>query len=135
MGKMPNNTWIGRKWELFINWIFEGSILETNRNRLHPWDITWNEGRYNVKSSRLFVKKHGKYFDFKLHDHHSACDYFVLVGYINKRDINPVKIWVIPSVLLLDKTRLCIGRNHRGQWSDFELVDFKRRERKSKRVA
>jgi hypothetical protein len=119
--KQVNTTRIGRKWELWaLEYLFPGAVLMTNKSRNAPFDILDGEARINVKSSHIYTKKHGKYFDFILEDTHTDCDYFCCIGYRYKNDKDPVKVWLIPSSLLLDRRRVNIGPNHSGQWKDFE---------------
>ncbi len=92
----------------------------TNKSRNFSYDILDGEARINVKSSKLFTKKHGKYFDFLLKQTHSGCDYFLLVGYLKWRDRNPLKLWLIPSWIVTEYRRLTIGPNHQGVWKEFE---------------
>jgi hypothetical protein len=92
----------------------------TNINRNGPYDVNFDGARIDVKASRLYSKKHGRYFDFKLKECHPNCDYFCCIGYRYERDKDPLKVWLIPSALVLDHRRLTIGPNHAGQWKEFE---------------
>ncbi len=116
-----NTTWIGRKWELWSHrTLFPDAILVTSADRNAPYDIDADGARINVKASKLYRKKHGQYFDFLLKSTGENCDYFLCVGYRRKTDRDPLRVWLIPSCLVLDKYRLTIGRNHAGQWAEFE---------------
>ena len=116
-----NTTRIGRKWELWAHkYLFPTAKLMTNINRNAPYDLNLNGARVNVKASKLYSKKHGKYFDFMLKHTHDGCDYFLCIGYRYRRDKEPVKVWLIPTCCVVDKYRLTIGPNHTGQWAEFE---------------
>jgi hypothetical protein len=115
-----NTTRIGRKWELYAHKnIFPSAKLMTNADRNAPFDILDGTARINVKASRLFEKKHGRYFEFLL-KRNTNCDYFLLVGYLHRRDREPVKVWLVPACLVAERWRLTIGPNHTGQWKEFE---------------
>jgi hypothetical protein len=121
MSNTINTTRIGRKWELWAHkYLFPTAKLMTNINRNAPYDLDLDGARINVKASKLFTKKHGKYFQFLLKHTHDGCDYFLCVGYRYRYDKEPVKVWLIPSCTVTDKYRLTIGPNHTGQWAEFE---------------
>jgi len=117
-----NTTRIGHKWELWAHkYLFPGSVLMTNINRnTRNFDIKDGDARIDVKASKLFTKKHGKYFEFLL-KHNTGCDYFLLIGYRYRQDREPLKVWLIPACLINDRHRLTIGPNHSGQWKEFEM--------------
>ncbi len=117
-----NTTRIGHKWEVWAHKnLFPESILMTNINRnTKAFDLKDGEVKIDVKSSKLFSKKHGRYFDFLL-KYNAGCDYFLLIGYRYQRDKEPVKVWLIPASLINNRHRLTIGPNHKGQWLEFEM--------------
>lgn len=100
----------------------------TNENRNAPYDINADGARINVKASKLYQKRHGKYFVFLLKSTHETCDFFLCVGYRRKTDRDPLRVWLIPSCLVRDKYRLTLGQNHAGQWAKFEQEFMIRKE-------
>lgn len=128
-----NTTWIGRKWEIWAHkYLFPEAILVTRKDPNAPYDIDADGARINVKASKLYQKRHGKYFEFLLKYTHEGCDYFCCVGYRRKTDRDPLRVWLIPSSLVKDKYRLTLGQNHQGQWKDFEREFVSRKEAKIK---
>jgi hypothetical protein len=114
-----NTTRIGHKWELYSHkYIFPNATLMTVINRNAPFDLKDGESRIQVRSSKLFTKKHGKYFEFLI-KYNKLCDYFLLIGYRYKRDKEPLKVYLIPACLINERYRLTVGQNHRGQWKEF----------------
>jgi hypothetical protein len=120
--KQVNTTRIGRKWEIYAHQhLFPESVLVTNSNRNAPYDLLNGTVRINVKASRLYTKKHGRYFDFLLRRCREECDYFLFVGYARRRDKEPLKVWMVPANALRGRERLTLGPNHAGEWKDFEV--------------
>jgi hypothetical protein len=127
MGK-ANNTRIGHKWELWAHkYLFSNSVLVTNQNRNASYDLDVDGTRINSKASKLYSKKHGKYFEFMI-KRNTGCDYFLLIGYRYRNDKEPLKVWFIPAHLINNRRKLTIGPNHGGQWKQFERDFISRNE-------
>jgi hypothetical protein len=117
--KQVNTTRIGHKWELWGHkYLFPNAKLMPYNNE--SFDLLDGDSRIDVKASKLFTKKKGRYFDFLI-KHNTGCDYFLLIGYRYRQDKSPQKIWLIPASLINDRRRVIIGQNHNGQWKDFEI--------------
>jgi hypothetical protein len=106
--------------------MFPAAKLMTNVNQNAPYDLNLDGARINVKAAKLYQKKRGKYFEF-MTKKNTGCDYLLLVGYQRWRDKDPLRVWLIPAKLLLDKRKLTLGPNHQGQWSEFEREFVTRR--------
>lgn len=110
-------TRAGRKWEHYAQKLLLGATL-TDHNC--PYDLLWHDKRIEVKSSRLHIRKKGKYWNFMI-KRNTECDYFLLIGCQYHRDAQPMKIYFIPTELIDTRYTLTIGPNHKGQWAKYEI--------------
>lgn len=75
--------------------------------------------KIDCKSSTLQYPKNGNpFWGFHIR-HNTDADYFLLVGYDNREDLNPLRCWIIPGNLVNNKDTLSIRINDIG-WNDFE---------------
>ena len=91
-------TFYGRKAEDDALIILPGAKLLT-RNYYHsPYDIEWDGKRINVKAAMLRYLRQANcyYWNFSTRQSPKACDYYLLLGYIDYNN-NPVKKWLVPS--------------------------------------
>jgi hypothetical protein len=101
-------------------YLFPDAIVVTEDHPGAQYDLLDGAIRINVKASRLYQRQKGRYYHFLLQECHNDCDYFLLMGYRDWQDRIPDKIWLIPSVLLKERYQLTLGRNHGGNWKEFE---------------
>lgn len=115
------NTRIGRKGELYAEWLFNREetrfILDTHEERNKRYDGTLDGYTINVKMAQLHDNRRGKYFVFTLHDHADHCDFFILFGYRSKHDTDPLIGWMIPSSLLKGRKAVSIGLANKGRFN------------------
>ena len=79
-----------------------------------------------------FICNHGKKIDGKsscLHKngcwsfaikHNTTADYFLLVAYDNRKDLNPLHIWLIPGHVLNHLTCTTISPSTIDKWAEYE---------------
>jgi hypothetical protein len=50
------------------------------------------------------------------------CDHFLLLGFDNREDLNPIKVWLIPNRILCNKMQLSITNNVKSleKWTQYE---------------
>ena len=77
--------------------------------------------KIDCKSATLQYPKTGNgspFWGFHIR-HNVDADYFLLVGYDNREDLNPLRCWIIPGDLLNDRETLSIRAND-VKWNKFE---------------
>lgn len=77
--------------------------------------------KIDCKSATLLHPKNENGEDFwNFHIRHNVmADYFLLVGYDNREDLNPLRCWIIPGYLLNGKETLAIRIND-TKWNECE---------------
>jgi hypothetical protein len=131
-----SNAWIGRKGELYAHrYVLIGSTLETNKNRNSSFDLLWEGYRINVKVAKLVYHHRCYSYIFKLHNHHDNCDFFLLMGYKNRRDKDFLQVWLIPATMITHSDTgeilkdLTIGAANKGRFKNYIMDYQKRKER------
>jgi len=91
------------------------------------YDFICNKGyKIDVKSASLTKSYTSKnpLWKFKIKKNILA-DYFLLIGFDNREDLNPLKIWLIPGIILNNKQILGITNilSSLQKWEQYELKD------------
>jgi len=85
------------------------------------YDIVCNKGKLiDVKSSTTHLR-HSKYpfWAFRI-DYNKIADFFILVVFDNRTDLNPLHIWMIPGKEINDKSGKSIRPSTIHKWSQWE---------------
>jgi hypothetical protein len=125
-----SNLWLGRKYELYGNWLLAGSEWVSKYKHKYPYDLLYEGMRVNVKAAKLEIKKRGKYFNFKLHSTAENCDFFLLFGYVKRTDKLPIRAWLIPAAMTEGKAYFWLSRSPK-RWKAYE-IEIKERPRRKK---
>jgi len=86
------------------------------------YDFICNKGfKIDVKSSCLRTNN-SYYFNIK---YNKIADYFLLIGFDNRKDLNPQHIWLIKNNLVNEIKALIITNNINGlsKYSNYELTE------------
>lgn len=94
-------------------------MLDTNPG----FDFTCDKGyKIDVKASCFYTKKNNPCWMFHINKN-KIPDYFILIGFDNRKDLNPMKLWLVPKDILKDKVGLSITNTERSlkKWKQYEL--------------
>jgi len=97
--------------------------VERMSNENIGYDFVCNKGfKIDVKASCLNLHKNNYEFSIKCN---KIADYFLLIGFDNRVDLNPQHIWLIKGNLIDEVKRLAITNNEQYllQMADYELTD------------
>ena len=82
------------------------------------YDFVCNKGKkVDSKSSCIMKNKNGWAFAI---NHNTITDYFLLVAYDNRKDLNPLHIWLIPGEKVNHLVGLTISQSTLHKWSEYE---------------
>lgn len=119
---------INKKCSLFLGCYVAERVLshiykDVERMPIHNpgYDFICNKGyKIDVKSS-IICKNHYKF----LLRQNKIADYFLLIGFDNRKDLNPQHIWLIKGEFVNEVKALTITNSIYGmcQLSDYELTD------------
>lgn len=90
----------------------------------HGYDFICNRGfKVDVKSSTLLKRRYEelgwKQWQFDINNN-TIADYFLCLAFDNREDLNPVHLWLIPSVRLCSLQTASIGEKNLKKWSQYE---------------
>lgn len=88
----------------------------------HGFDIICNRGMFiDVKSSCIYhSEKCADRWQFLIKKNHAA-DYFLLLAFDNREDLNPMHMWLVPGKAINDKTGICITTTRLAKWDRYKL--------------
>jgi len=86
----------------------------------HPgYDFICNRGKkIDVKSSCL--RKKVEVWSFHI-ERNTTADYFLCMAFDNRKDLNPMHIWLIPGSKLSHLVAAAIRPNTTSRWNEYEL--------------
>ena len=85
------------------------------------FDFKCNHGyMIDVKSSTKMKNYNG--WSFKI-NHNLIADYFLCLAFDDRKNLNPLHIWLIPSKEINHLTGLGISESRLDKWSKYELTD------------
>lgn len=95
-----------------------------------PWtnpkfDFICNRGyKIDVKSSSLSFNRANPYWHFNIYKNVIA-DYFLCIGFDNRNNLNPLKLWLIPSSKVNKKVTITMTNTKKGlkKWKEFEILE------------
>lgn len=90
-------------------------------NNHSGYDFICNKGmKIDVKSSSTLLN-HGKnpYWHFNI-DHNTAADFFILVAFDNRIDLNPLHLWMIPGKELNNQGSASIALSRIHKWDKWK---------------
>jgi len=83
------------------------------------YDFLCSKGyKIDVKSATKSKSRNG--WMFKISKNRIA-DYFLLLAFDNRENLNPQHLWLIPAVILNDKKNTTIAPSTLEKWSKYEL--------------
>jgi len=83
------------------------------------YDIVCNHGK-KIDGKSCCIRKNGNSWTFII-NHNTIADYFVLVAYGNRKDMNPLHIWLIPGHVLNHAGSVSISPSTIDKWDEYEL--------------
>lgn len=91
------------------------------RNGNKGFDFKCNKGKkIDVKSSTLKYRKNSlKYWIFTINKNTTA-DYFLCLAFDNRKDLNPMHIWLIPGEVLNHLSSATISKSTIPKWKKYE---------------
>ncbi len=85
----------------------------------HGYDFICNKGKkIDVKSS--IIRKNRKNWTFNI-NYNKIPNFFLCLGFDNRKDLNPIHIWLIPGDKLNYLSHTCISLSKLERWSKYEL--------------
>ena len=95
--------------------------VETMPYGYSGYDFICNKGKKIVVKAGC-IKKDGRHtgWEFTINKNMKA-DYFLLMGFNNREDLNPIKMWMIPGNILNHLTHTSIGNRTMSKWEEYEM--------------
>ena len=85
------------------------------------FDIICNQGyKIDIKSSTRSKNRNGWIFNI---NHNKIADYFLYLAFDDRKNLNPLHIWLIPSKEINYLIGLRISESKLDKWSKYELTD------------
>ena len=87
------------------------------------FDIICNKGmKIDVKSaSTTFTGKNKKYPQWQFNiDHNTIADFFILVTFDNRIDLNPLHLWMIPGKKLNHQVKASVALSRIHKWDEWK---------------
>lgn len=82
------------------------------------FDLICNRGKkIDVKTACLLGKRNQWQFTI---NKNTIADYFILVAFDNRTDLNPLHMWMIPGEEINDKTGISVSKNTIHKWKQWE---------------
>ena len=81
------------------------------------YDLVCNKGK-KIDGKASCLRKNGRW-EFTIR-HNTIADYFMLVAYDNREDLNPLHIWLIPGHVLNHLMGTSISPNTLDKWAEYE---------------
>lgn len=81
------------------------------------YDFVCNKG-YKVDAKSSCMRKNGGWVF--IINHNTTADYFMLVAYDNRDDLNPIHVWLIPGHVLNHLTGTSIRPSTLDKWAEYE---------------
>lgn len=95
--------------------------VEVMPNGNSGYDIVCNRGKkIDVKTSSTHFRENGKpYWSFTIGNNKIA-DFFILVAFDNRTDLNPLHMWMIPGYVLNENTGTSIASSTIHKWDEWK---------------
>ena len=95
--------------------------VERMPNNNPGYDFICNKGyKIDVKSSTKIKNKNK--WTFKI-NHNRIADYFICMAFDDRKNLNPLHIWLIPSKEINHLETLTISESKVDKWNKYELFD------------
>lgn len=88
----------------------------------HGYDFICGKGYLvDAKASCMIIRdRHSPCWKFTIRKNKIA-DYFILLAFDNRNDINPLHIWMIPGDVINDSTGVSIATTTLDKWDEYRL--------------
>ena len=106
--------------ESILSEIFDDVTVMPNCNK--GFDFICNRGmNIDVKASALRIenKQCGRW-SFRI-GKNTIADFFLCVAFDNRIELNPLYLWLLPSILVCDKMSVSISTSTINKWDDYSL--------------
>lgn len=85
------------------------------------FDFICNKGKkIDVKSSCMRIVNNWLCLSFTINKNKIA-DYFLFLGFDDRKHLNPIKLWLIPSIKINRLSSVSIGLKNPHKWDKYEL--------------
>lgn len=82
-----------------------------------------NANKLDVKSGCLRIRSnHNPSWEFHI-EKNTIADYFICIGFNDRKNLNPLHIWKIPGDCINDKRCLSISVTTLDKWSAYEITE------------
>lgn len=84
------------------------------------YDIICNKGKkINVKVACITLNRKLPHWQFNI-DYNTIADYFILVAFDNRENLNPLYLWMIPGYVLNEKSGTQISPSTIHKWDEWK---------------
>jgi hypothetical protein len=106
--------------ERVLSYVFKNVTRMPNNNP--GYDFICNNGyKIDVKSACLQKDKNWNSSQWKFHiEKNKIADYFALLAFDNREDLNPVHWWLVPGNVVNDKIGIGIAITKLDKWEQYE---------------
>lgn len=127
--KVSDYMWRNKECSLYLGVVIaEGVLSKVFTNAIQMpfgnagYDFICGKGyKVDVKSSTRQGKNRNSWiFTIK---YNNEADYFLLLAFNNRSELEPEHIWLIPANVLSDKSGVSISERTLSKWSEYELTD------------
>lgn len=106
--------------EQVLSKVFEDVKRMPDRNP--GYDFICNKGKkIDVKSACIYKSKYNKnHWSFNIKQNTSA-DYFLCIAFDNRKDLNPLHLWLIPGSRVNKRAGIGITESTLSRWDEYKL--------------
>lgn len=89
----------------------------------HGFDFICNHGkRIDAKSSCIHIEGGNRRIRWQFHiNKNTIADYFVLLAFDNRNDVNPLHVWMFPGHVVNKQTTISISESTIDKWDEYRL--------------